>query len=260
MKAVILAGGTQSTINNEYEGIPKPMVEIGGRPLLWHIMKHFSAYGINEFIICGGYRIDLIKTYFMDYYIYESDITVDLAENVIEIHKKKTENWKVTVVDTGLYSSTAKRISLIKKYIDEDMFLVTYGDCLSNIDVPELISFHEKKKKLATVVVTKPSGRNKLLPMDKQGQICCENKGQVTQENAWVNGNCFIFNNQIFEYLHDDFELENQLLMFLADKELLNTYQHRGYWSAIETRRDLVGAESMWESKEAPWVKGRVKV
>lgn len=258
MKAVILAGGTQSTINNEYEGIPKPMIEVGGRPLLWHIMKHFFRYGINDFIICGGYRIDLIKAYFMDYYIYQSDITVNLAENVIEIHKKKTEDWKVTVVDTGLYSSTAKRISLIKDYIDEDMFLTIYGDCLSDINISELISVHTREKKTATMVVAKPSGRNKLLSINNSGQICDGNE-QDMNEHAWVNANCFLFNKDIFQYLREEIELEDEFVFSLAEKQLLGTYQHRGFWSTIETRRDLMKAEHMWKTRTAPWIKFKTK-
>ena len=135
MKVVILAGGTKSTINDEWEGIPKPMVEIGGRPLLWHIMKQYSCLGFQDFIVCGGYKVNVIKNYFRDYYIYQSDITVDLSTNKVEIHKKITEDWQVTVADTGEFSSTGQRVSKIEKYIDEDFFLVTYGDCLSDIDV-----------------------------------------------------------------------------------------------------------------------------
>lgn len=138
MKAVILAGGMQSTLHSRWEGIPKPMVEIGGKPLLWHIMKHFSKYGWNEFIICGGYRIDLMKEYFMDFYIYQSDITVNLQNNTVEVHKKKTEDWKVTVVDTGLYSSTGQRVSMIQKYIEDEELVIVYGDCLSDINMEEM--------------------------------------------------------------------------------------------------------------------------
>lgn len=254
MKAVILAGGTQSTITNEYEGIPKPMIEVGGRPLLWHIMKHFSRHGIRDFIICGGYRVDLIKSYFMDYYIYQSDITVNLEENVIEIHKKKTEDWKVTVVDTGLYSSTAKRISLIRDYIDEDTFLVIYGDCLSDINISELISAHANERKIATMVIAKPIGRNKLLSINNSGELCYKNAEQDRNESAWVNANCFLFEKDIFRYLQEEMELEDEFVFSLAEKQLLGTYQHRGFWSTIETRRDLMNAEHLWKTKKAPWI------
>lgn len=255
MKVVILAGGMQSTLNDEREGIPKPMVDIGGKPLLWHIMKYFSAYGLNEFIICGGYRVDMIKEYFMDYYIYASDITVDLQTNKIEVHKKETENWQVTVVDTGIISSTGKRVSLIQKYINEDNFIVTYGDCLSDININEMQEVHIKNGKIATMAMTKPGGRNRLLPIDEEGLLHYNHPDKVLNEMSWVNADCFIFNNQIFDYLEGNYELEQQLLIKLSEKQQLTSYQHRGYWTAIETKRDLVAAESLWNSGMAPWKK-----
>lgn len=254
MKAVILAGGTQSTINNEYEGIPKPMVEIGGRPLLWHIMKNFSRYGINDFVICGGYRIDLIKQYFTDYYIYESDITVDLQTNSIQIHKKKTENWNVSVIDTGLYSTPGKRISLIEKYIEEDSFLVSYGDCLSNIDISELIHTHQSHGKCATLTMAKPIGRNKLLPISNEGELKFDVSLEEKQNDAWINADCFVFNKEVFRYINGDFDLEEQLLIALSKEGQIGSYCHKGYWRAIETRRDLLSAEELWKKKQAPWM------
>lgn len=157
MKIVILAGGTRSTISSDQQGIPKPMVEIGGRPLLWHIMKSFSTYGFNEFIICGGYRVDLIKEYFMDFYIYQSDITVDLKENRVQIHRNRTEDWKVTVVDTGLYSSTGLRVAQIKNYVAEESFCVANGDCLSDINIADMLAYHVKQGKIATMAVDRKS-------------------------------------------------------------------------------------------------------
>ena len=171
MQVVILAGGQRSTISNEQEGIPKPMAEIGGKPMLWHIMKSFSAYGLNEFIICGGYKVDMIKEYFMDYYIYQSDITVDLKTNTVEIHRNRTEDWKVTVVDTGLYSSTGQRVARIKEYIDGDTFIVASGDCLFDIDVNRMIAYHGEQGKTATMAVARPTGRNEALDIDEAGLI-----------------------------------------------------------------------------------------
>ena len=199
MKVVILAGGMKSTISNEQERIPKPMVEIGGKPLLWHIMKHFSEYGITEFVVCGGYKVDIIKRYFMDFYIYESDITVDLENNFIKIHKNKTENWKVTVVNTGLFSETGQRIRLIEKYIDED-FIVTYGDCLSDIDIHMLIKTHRREKKIATIALVKPTGREQLLPFDPKGELHYDDSYVKNCEQAWVNGDCYVFSKEIFLY------------------------------------------------------------
>lgn len=255
MKVVILAGGMQSTLNNEGEGIPKPMIDIGGKPLLWHIMQHFSAYGLNEFIICGGYRVDMIKEYFMDYYIYASDITVDLSNNTIQVHKEKTEDWKVTVVDTGMYSRTGRRVSLIQRYIEEENFIVTYGDCLSDIDVDELVKTHYKDKKIATIAMAKPTGRNSFLSVNEEGVINFNQQVAEFDESGWVNADCFVFNRQIFPYLTGNYDLENELLVKLSEKQQLNSYQHKGYWAAIETMRDFVTAENLWNAGVAPWVK-----
>ncbi len=253
MKVVILAGGMQSSINDEREGIPKPMIDIGGKPLLWHIMKYFSSFDLNEFIICGGYRVDMIKEYFMDYYIYASDITVDLQKNSIKIHKKRTENWKVTVVDTGLFSLTGQRINLIERYIDESEFLVTYGDCLSNIDVYALMESYKKNAKTATVALAKPTGRNQLMPIDDEGELRYENVERVSDDTAWVNADCFIFHRKVFDYLTGNYDLEKQLFPRLSELRQVGIYQHRGFWMPIETRRDLIYINSLWNAGTAPW-------
>lgn len=258
MKVVILAGGMQSTINNESEGIPKPMIDIGGKPLLWHIMKHFSEYGFNEFIICGGYRVDMIKEYFMDYYIYASDITVDLQNNTVEIHKKMTEDWKVTVVDTGFFSSTGQRVSLIQKYIVEDTFIVTYGDVLSDIDIRAMIKLHENEKKTATIAMAKPTGRNQLLPLNQDGVLCYNQGEELQNEKAWVNADCFVFQKKIFDYLIGNYDLEKQLFISLSERSQLASYQHKGFFATIETKRDLVNAEKLWNAGMAPWIKENV--
>lgn len=255
MKVAILAGGMQSTLNEEREGIPKPMIQIGGKPLLWHIMKHFSKYGLNEFIVCGGYHVDTIKEYFHDFYIYESDITVDLATNTIQIHKKKTEDWKVTVVDTGLFSSTGQRISMIQDFITEDLFMVTYGDCLSDMDLSALLKTHHREQRAATMAMAKPSGRSRLLPLDENGIIRYRGNETVPpNDNAWINADCFVFNKSIFPYLQGNYALEKQLLVILSEKNDLAVYRHHGYWSAIETKRDLVDARNMWNAGIAPWI------
>lgn len=253
MQAVILAGGTQSTLSDEREGIPKPMIELGGKPLLWHIMKRLSKYGLKEFVICGGYRIDKIKEYFKDFYIYQSDITVDLAQNTIEVHKNKTEDWKVTVVDTGLYSGTGQRISKIENYIEDEDFLVTYGDCLSDINYKELIDVHSKEKKKATITLAKPSGRNQLIPIDSDGEIHYTNQNKTDNDGAWINGDCFIFNRSIFGYLRGNYDLERQLMQELSKEQELSVYRHYGYWTAVETKRELQGAENLWNAGIAPW-------
>lgn len=255
IKVVILAGGAQSTLNDEREGIPKPMVDLGGKPLLWHIMKQFSRQGFKNFIVCGGYRVDMIKEYFQDFYIYESDITVDLAKNTIEVHKNKTEDWKVTVVDTGLFSSTGCRVSLIEKFVDGETFLVTYGDCLSDIDFKALIETHCREQKEATMTMAKPTGRSELLPMDDKGVLKYTNQNTTGNDTAWINADCFVFNKKIFSYLQGNYNLEKQLLRTLSDKDELAVYRHHGYWSAIETRRDFVEAENLWNAGIAPWMR-----
>ncbi|MDE6887470.1 MAG: NTP transferase domain-containing protein [Eubacterium sp.] len=254
MKVVILAGGMQSALHNEREGIPKPMVEIGGKPLLWHIMKHFSKYGWNEFIICGGYRIDLMKEYFMDFYIYQSDITVNLQNNTVKVHKKKTEDWKVTVVDTGLYSSTGQRVSMIQKYIEDEELVIAYGDCLSDINMEEMYQVHKNADRLATMAVAKPSGRNCLLPVGSDGLFDFSLEQDGSLENGWVNADCFILRKEAFVYLQGNYDLEKQLIPRLSEKKQLGTYRHTGYWSAIETNRDLTEAENLWNAGIAPWI------
>lgn len=254
MKVVILAGGMQSSINSGQEGIPKPMVDIGGKPLLWHIMKHFSEYGLKEFIICGGYHLEMIKEYFMDFYIYQSDITVNLKDNTVKVHKGKTEDWQVTVVDTGLHASTGQRVSRIQKYTEGD-FIVTYGDCLSDIDMDELIREHRKNNRIATITVTKPTGRNRLLPMDGDGNFYYGFGVENQDDAAWVNANCMVFSREVFTYLQGNYDLEKQLFDKLSGKQQLAAYRHKGFWTAVETKRDLVAAENLWNAGVAPWLR-----
>ena len=254
MKVVILAGGMQSSIHSGREGIPKPMIDIGGKPLLWHIMKHFSEYGLREFIICGGYRIDMIKEYFMDFYIYQSDITVNLKDNTIEIRKEESEDWIVTVVDTGVFASTGQRISRIQNYTEGD-FIVTYGDCLSDIDPQALLFKHKKNGKIATMAVTKPTGRNRLLPMDEDGNLCYEYGKEDMDGPAWVNADCMVFTRDVFAFLQGNYDLERQLFVKLAEKQQLATYKHNGFWTAVETKRDLVAVENLWNANAAPWIR-----
>lgn len=254
MKVVILAGGQKSAISNEQEGIPKPMAEIGGKPLLWHIMKSFSSYGLNDFIICGGYKVNMIKEYFMDYYIYQSDITVDLQTNKIEIHKNRTEDWRVTVVDTGLYSSTGQRVSRIQEYIEGDEFIVAHGDCLFDLDVKKMIAYHRERGRIATVAAARPTGRNEALDIGADGQI------QKIQQNAalneaWVNTGLYVLNRKAFDALQGNYSLEDLLTDYLAEKGELITFKHNGFWTSVETYRDMVEMENLWNAGIAPWAK-----
>lgn len=254
MKIVILAGGTRSTISSDQQGIPKPMVEIGGRPLLWHIMKSFSAYGFNEFIICGGYRVDLIKEYFMDFYIYQSDITVDLKENRVQIHRNRTEDWKVTVVNTGLYSSTGFRVAQIKNYVAEESFCVANGDCLSDINIADMLAYHVKQGKVATMAVARPTGRNEALHLDADGYIK-RKKNAVPENDTWTNACLYILNRRVFNVLRGDNSLENLLTDNLVDDGQLITYKHNGFWTPVETYRDRVNMENLWNAGRAPWIR-----
>lgn len=254
MKVVILAGGQQSTISSDREGIPKPMVEIGGRPLLWHIMKHFAEYGLTEFIVCGGYRVDMIKDYFMDYYIYESDITVDLQSNTIEIHKKRTEDWKVTVVNTGLNATPGQRILAIEKYLPEEDFVVTYGDCLSDVDMYALQSEHKRQGQSVTLVMAKPTGRKQLLSIDESGRVRYDRMTPVVADAAWVNADCFILKKSVLQRLQGNCDLERQIFKPMAQEGHVATYKHEGFWTTVETRRDLLETERMWAEGTAPWI------
>lgn len=257
MKVVILAGGQRSAISNEQEGIPKPMAEIGDKPMLWHIMKSFSAYGLNEFIICGGYKVDMIKEYFMDYYIYQSDITVDLQTNTVQIHKNRTEDWKVTVVDTGLYTATGQRVAQIQEYTQNDPVLVTYGDCLSDLNVREMITYHRTQGKLATMAVAKPTGRNEALEIDASGKII-KKRNEANENQAWTNACIYILEPRAFDALNGNYDLEQLLTDNLADKGQLITYKHYGFWTPVETYRDRVNMENLWNAGIAPWLKETV--
>lgn len=253
MKVVILAGGQQSAISDHHEGIPKPMVEIGEKPMLWHIMKQYSHYGFHDFIICGGYKVNMIKDYFTDYYIYQSDITVDLAENTVTIHKKVTEDWKVTVADTGLYASTGQRVSRIRRYIEDEDFIVTYGDCLSDIDITKMYDTYRSKQIMAMMAVARPAGRNKIIPIDGNGNIKSDSNSLSISENAWTNANTFILNRRVFDYLQGNYNLEDELVPKLSERNEIITYQHAGFWRAVETYRDKSEMEGLWNAGIAPW-------
>ncbi len=252
MKVVILAGGQPSTIASGREEIPKPMALIGEMPILWHIMKEFSWYGFHEFIICGGYKAEIIKDYFADFYLYNSDITVDLLNNKIEIHKKVSEDWKVTIVDTGLYSATGERISRIREYIKEEEFVVSYGDCLSDLDVRKLVEEHHGAGRMATMAAAAPTGRNQLIVVD--GRDCLREKKEQKEEfEAWTDANIYVFNKRIFHYLNGNYSLEDQLFRVLKQLDQIHVYKHRGFWMPVETVRDRSEMENLWNAGMAPW-------
>lgn len=253
MKVVILAGGLPSTLIEEDERVPKPMAEIGGRPILWHIMKLYSYYGFQDFVICTGYKGDLIKDYFRNFYIYQSDITVDLVTNEIQVHRKKTENWKVSIIDTGLSSSVSERILMVQNELAGEPFIVTYGDCVSNINIAEMAELHKKNKKTATFAVARPTGRNEIFPIDEGGNVDFI-KGRRRASNSWTNACTMIFEPEIVPYLDKNEPLlGDKMLKKLALEEQVETYRHNGFWSPMETVRDKTLLESMWQKHDAPW-------
>ncbi len=250
MKCIILAGGMQSTLTRDNESIPKPMIEIGGKPLLWHIMKHFSEYGINEFIVCGGYKIDVIKQYFMDFYVYQSDITVDLSNNSVIVHSNRTEDWKVSVVDTGIDTGVLGRIFAVKDLVGED-FIVTYGDCISDIDVNALIEAHTPDT-IGTIAITRSTGRKQFIQFENSAQ---KYPDETARSYAWISADCYVLNKAVFEY--SDIALVDALFNRLNEEGKLSMYKHRGYWNAVETMRDLQEAQRLWDSREQTWIRNR---
>lgn len=252
MKVVILAGGLPSTVIEDDEKIPKPMAEIGGRPILWHIMKLYDYYGFHDFIICTGYKGDIIKRYFMDYYIYQSDITVDLQKNEVEIHHKKTEDWNVTIVDTGKETTVVERLARVRKYIGNEPFIVTYGDCVSDIDISKMVSCHKEMGKLATVAVAHPTGRNEVMAIGDENELL--SYGIHDRDTAWVNACNMIYEPEVFDLMdRSQNSFERGLFGSLSDQKEIVTYKHDGFWSPMETKRDRSVLESMWKNKQAPW-------
>ena len=253
MKCVILAGGLGTRISEETEFRPKPMIEIGLKPILWHIMKYYSAFGINEFIICCGYKGYIIKEYFFHYSMHNSDITVDMLNNTTNIHSKIKEPWKVTLVDTGEATMTGGRILRIKDYIQDDTFFLTYGDGLSNIDLYKLKEFHQNHKKTATLCSVFPPGRFGALSIKDNGLIDAFHE-KPGGDGASVNGGFFIFNRNIFDYLKNDATVleKGPLQNLVSDKELM-AYHHHDFWQPMDTLRDKNILEGLWNDGKAPW-------
>lgn len=253
MKAVILAGGLGTRLSEETTKKPKPMVEIGGKPILWHIMKLYSFYGINDFIICCGYKGYLIKEYFANYFLHQSDITFDMSINKIKIHKKRAEPWKVTLLDTGEKTMTGGRIKKIKEFIKEgDDFCLTYGDGLSDINISELIKFHKSHGKIATLSAVYPPGRFGALETDGIKVIKFSEK--PSGDGAMVNGGFFVLNSKVIDYIAGDntvWELEP--LKNLANQDELMFYKHTNFWQPMDTLRDKIYLENLWSSKTPPW-------
>jgi len=254
MKVVILAGGLGTRISEETDLKPKPMIEIGGKPILWHIMKIYSYYGFNDFIICCGYKGYLIKEYFANYFLHQSDVTIDLAVNNIEIHQSKAEPWKVTLVDTGLNTMTGGRIKRIRKYVNETFFL-TYGDGLGNVNIPELLEFHKRQRKLTTVTVVQPSGRFGSIRFDEKDEVKVFTFQEKPKgDGAWINGGFFVCEPEIFDYIEGDATTwERQPLERLAAAGDLVAFKHAGFWKPMDTLREKIELDEMWNNGKAIW-------
>lgn len=251
-KAVILAGGFGTRISEESHLRPKPMIEIGGKPILWHIMKIYSAHGINDFVICLGYKGYIIKEYFANYFLHMSDVTFDMRSNQMEVHEKHVEPWRVTLVDTGENSMTGGRLRRVKEYVGNESFCFTYGDGVADIDISAALKRHKASGKTATVTAIQPPGRYGAL--DINAGLVQRFQEKPAGDGAWINGGFFVLEPSVFDYLqHDSDSFEGQPLMQLAKQGQLNAYQHMGFWQAMDTLRDKNQLEALWQSGEAPW-------
>ncbi len=253
MKAVILAGGLGSRLAEETMMKPKPMVEIGGMPILWHIMKIYSHYGINEFIICLGYKGNIIKDFFANYFLHTSDVTFDMSSNQMQVLNNKGEPWKVTLIETGQNTETAGRVKKIQDYILPDSkFCLTYGDGLADVDIEKLIDFHLKHKKLATLTAVSPPGRFGSLVTESDRIVNFTEKPRG--DGALINGGFFVLSSKIFDLISGDNEsFENKVLVELTASQELMSFKHLGFWKAMDTLRDKITLEDLWSSGQAPW-------
>ncbi|MFO7606574.1 MAG: glucose-1-phosphate cytidylyltransferase [Desulfurivibrionaceae bacterium] len=253
MKAVILAGGLGTRISEETEAKPKPMIEIGGKPILWHIMKIYSAHGIHDFIICCGYKGYMIKEYFANYFLHMSDVTFDMQHNRMDVHQNNAEPWRVTLVDTGGETQTGGRLRRIASYVqDEEQFCFTYGDGVSNVNITSLIEYHKKQNTLATLTAVYPPGRFGALDISA-GKVNTF-KEKPRGDGAMVNGGFFVLSPKVIDYIKDDFtSWEQEPMETLAQQDEISAYQHDGFWQPMDTLRDKRHLEELWASGKAPW-------
>jgi glucose-1-phosphate cytidylyltransferase len=252
MKAVILAGGLGTRLSEETVSKPKPMIEVGMRPLLWHIMKIYSAQGIDEFVVCLGYRGYVIKEYFANYYLHMGDVTFDMKDNRMEVHQSGAEPWKVTLIDTGLETNTGGRLRRVLPYVGDGEFFFTYGDGVADIDLKALLDFHHERGRLATVTAVQPSGRFGALDIDGDGIRRYEEKPKG--DGGWINGGFFVLSPEVGDYIDGDETVwEQEPLQRLAENDALAAYRHEGFWYAVDTLRDRNHLQELWESGNAPW-------
>jgi len=255
MKVVILAGGMGTRITEESYLRPKPMIEIGEKPILWHLMKIYLSHGFNDFIICLGYKGYMIKEYFINYYMHNSDLTIDLAKNDVEIHESKAESFKVTLIDTGLNTKTAGRLKRIQKHIGNETFMMTYGDGLSDISLNELLDFHKSHNKLATVTSFQPGGKFGSIEIGKNNVVSSFLE-KPKEDGYWINSGFFVLEPGIFEYLgknSDELMWEDNPIENLAGAGELVAYKHTGFWKCMDAMRDKIDLETMWNEGKAKW-------
>lgn len=253
MKVVILAGGLGTRLSEETTVKPKPMVEIGGKPILWHIMKIYSHFGFNDFIICLGYKGFVIKEYFVNYYMYQSDITVDLGSNSLKVHNSNSEPWRVTLVDTGENTLTGGRLLRVKDYIGNETFMMTYGDGVADVNLNELVSFHKSKNKIATLTAAQPAGRFGVLQIDKDHMVT-HFQEKPAGDGGWVNAGFFVLEPAVFNYIKDDQTMfEREPLEKLSIDKQLNAFKHNGFWMPMDKLSDKIELEKLWLSQKAPW-------
>ncbi|MHA8057398.1 glucose-1-phosphate cytidylyltransferase [Aquirufa nivalisilvae] len=255
MKVVILAGGLGTRLMEETEARPKPMVEIGGKPILWHIMKIYEHFGFNEFVICLGYKSHMIKEYFLNYYLYNSDVTIELDKNKVDVHFSNTESFKVTLVETGISTNTAGRIKKIEKYVSGETFMLTYGDGVADINLNELINFHKKHKKLATLTTVQAPGRFGSIETNEQGEVD-HFVEKPEGDGMWINGGFFVLEPGIFKYLDGNVEnvqWEKGPLQYIAKDHQLAAFKHNGFWKPMDALRDRIELESLWKNDLAKW-------
>lgn len=254
MKTVILAGGFGTRLSEETSTCPKPMVEIGGHPILWHIMKIYSQYGIDEFIICCGYKGYIIKDYFANYFLRRSDVTIDLKGNKIDIHQNDVEPWRITLVDTGQETMTGGRLKRVKEYIEDGTFCLTYGDSLSDIDVSKLIEFHNRQETMATLTAVQPPGRFGAFTLGYEDVRIDSFVEKPRGDNAWVNGGFFVLEPGVLEFIEGDETVwEHEPLETLAASGELTAFKHHSFWHPMDTLRDRNHLEKLWQSDGCPW-------
>jgi glucose-1-phosphate cytidylyltransferase len=256
MKAVILAGGLGTRLSEETHLKPKPMVEIGGRPILWHILKMYSAHGINEFIICAGYKGYVIKEYFANYFLHMSDVTFQMSDNKMEVHRRKAEPWKVTIIDTGEDTMTGGRLARVAQFLDDETFCFTYGDGVSDVDITASIAFHRTHGKRATLTAVQPPGRyGSLLFNRTDDRLIGQFQEKPEGDGSWINGGFFVLEPSVLNYIHegDATVWERKPLEALAAENQLAAYRHRGFWRPMDTLRDKFTLEELWDKGEAPW-------